>query len=126
MSDNNLNPYPEEMRLNLWPLCCGASILSGFKHVPGIDDDELHKQLDAVLESVPYNQVYKNEQMRPQVQFVVLNATQMGSPRIVKAVTDRGFRAIATFARTGKITLFVRDLNNSFKLIVEEKSDAVS
>ncbi len=33
--------FPSEMRTQLWPLCCGARIISGFKHAANLTLEDL-------------------------------------------------------------------------------------
>lgn len=86
--------YPEEMRRQLWPLCCGASILSGFKNVAQLDEDELVKDIQTLLAAdgpVPDAQVYAHETMRPKFTFLTLNSGQMQSAKIMSAIEKAGF-----------------------------------
>lgn len=111
--------YPEDMRTNLWPLCCGAAILSGFKNVGNKTDEELRAAImEQVTNSIPDNQVYAGEQIRPGTLFVTLNGGQMGSPKIVKALTDCGFVQFAQGTdRNAQQGFFVRTANGNFKLL---------
>lgn len=83
--------YPEEMRRQLWPLCCGASILSGFKNVQLLEPEELVQQIEDTIEAIPDLQVYGYEQIRPKLTFLTLNKGQMASEKIVNAVAKAGF-----------------------------------
>ena len=63
--------FPPEMRRQLWPLCCGASILSGFKNVAAISHEDLVKQINDVIDNHrPDFQVYGYEDMRPRLTFL--------------------------------------------------------
>lgn len=111
--------YPEEMRRQLWPLCCGASILSGFKDVQMLSDEELVKQIEATItDYVPDLQVYKGEQMAPRLTFLTLNNGQMTSQKIMNAIKKCGFVKIAEARPRGGVQgFFVRDESETFKLI---------
>jgi hypothetical protein len=100
-----LNPYPEEMRNQLWPLCCGAAIVSGFKGAP------TGEALDAALAAIPYNQVYSGETRKPQLVFICLNHDQAKSPSISKLLSDRGF---VLFMQASNTTYGVDSLPMSF------------
>lgn len=109
--------YPEEMRRQLWPLCCGASILSGFKQVNGLTDDELVEQIQGVIESsTPDFQVFKHEGMRPKLTFLTLNQQQMQSKKIMTAIEKVGFFKIGDAKPRGSDQgFFVRDTSNSWR-----------
>jgi hypothetical protein len=109
--------YPAEMRRQLWPLCCGASILSGFKDVGTIPEDKLVEQIKHTIDGmVPDLQVYGHESMMPKLTFLTLNSTQMGSDKIMSAVTKAGFVKFAEATPRGHAQgFFVRDVSNSFK-----------
>lgn len=110
-------PYPAEMRTQLWPLCCGAAILSGFKDAAGKTDEELLASINKTFdEMTPDHQVYVGEQMRPKLTFLTLNAGQAQSPKIMKAVTAAGFKLFATAAPRGSTqSFFYRDMSETFK-----------
>ncbi len=112
--------YPENMRRQLWPLCCGASIISGFKHVHMMDPDELVKKILSIIEEeVPDHQVYKDEVMMPALTFLTLNDGQMGSAKIMEAVKRAGFVKIGEGRPRGHAQgFFVRDTSDTFKLAV--------
>lgn len=85
-------PYPAEMRRQLWPLCCGASIISGFKEVNVLTEDELVEQINETITGyIPDLQVFSGEQMMPKLTFLTLNSTQMASKKIVSALSKAGF-----------------------------------
>ena len=90
-------PFPEEMRRMVWPLCCGFSILSGFKNVNQLTDDELVEDLQIVLSQNGKKtprldfQVYASEVMDPNITFLTLNDSQMRSTKIMKAIERVGF-----------------------------------
>lgn len=116
---SNKTPYPAEMRTQLWPLCCGAAILSGFKDVGLMTEDELDEQIKGILTtSIADHQVYEGEVMRPKLTFLTLNSSQLQSPKIMKAVKTAGFVQFAVAKpRGGDQGFFVRDLSNSMKLL---------
>lgn len=111
--------YPAEMRRQLWPLCCGASILSGFKSVNKLTDKELLADILAIVAKdgpVPDHQVFLDEIMRPALTFLTLNSGQMKSPKIMKAIEAAGFVSIGTAKPRGFIQgFFVRDTSNSWE-----------
>jgi hypothetical protein len=109
--------YPEEMRRQLWPLCCGASILSGFKNVATLSHDELVKQItETIDEMIPDHQVYLHETMKPKLTFLTLNSGQMNSPKIMKALEATGFVKIGEGQPRGSAQgFFVRDTSGTFK-----------
>lgn len=109
--------YPSEMRRQLWPLCCGASILSGLKDVQKFkDDEELATALISTIDDyVPDLQVFAHEQMRPGLTFLTLNSGQMGSPKIMAGVKKAGFVKFAEAKpRGGAQGFFVRDTSKTF------------
>lgn len=102
--------YPSDMRRQLWPLCCGASIISGFKSVNQLGDDELVADIEASVKMVPDMQVFANEQINPRFTFLTLNSGQMGSEKIMAAIEKAGFFLIGIGApRGGKQGFFLRD-----------------
>lgn len=112
--------YPEEMRRQLWPLCCGASILSGFKRVNVLTDEELLADIEALLASetcpVPDFQVYGYETMRPALTFLTLNYDQMRSKKIVKAIHAAGFVKIGEASPRGNPQgFFVHDASDTWQ-----------
>jgi hypothetical protein len=111
-------PYPEEMRRQLWPLCCGASIISGFKNVHMMTDDELVENIEATVKSTPDLQVYAGEQIKPKLTFLTLNNDQMKSPKIMTAIEKCGFVKFAEASPRGAPQgFFVRDDSKSFKAV---------
>lgn len=112
-------PYPSEMRRQLWPLCCGASILSGFKDIHQYKTNEdLVKAIKSTIDDyIPDLQVFKGEQMRPSLTFLTLNDGQMASPKIMDAIKETGFVKIGEASPRGRPQgFFVRDTSNSLKL----------
>ncbi len=111
--------YPAEMRRQLWPLCCGASILSGFKSVNVLSDEELLADITALINPdgpVPDLQVYKDEMMRPKLTFLTLNSSQLASPKIMKAIELAGFKSIGTAQPRGHVQgFFVHDASDTWK-----------
>lgn len=108
--------FPEPMRLQLWPLCCGVAILSGFKDIYGLDVPALTTKVEETLNTLPDFQVYAGEQMMPKLTFLTLNQGQTGSPKIMEAVTKAGFVLIGTARpRGGQQSFFVRDQSKSWK-----------
>lgn len=111
-------PYPGEMRRQLWPLCCGASILSGFKDVATLTPQQLVQQInDTIDKHVPDLQVYTGEQMTPKLTFLTLNSGQMGSKKIMDAIKEAGFIKFAEASPRGSPQgFFVRDQSTTFKV----------
>lgn len=109
--------YPPEMRRQLWPLCCGASILSGFKAVGNLSPEELVASIDETLNSVPDLQVYGSETINPQLTFLTLNGDQMKSKAILTAIDKAGFVQFgASTPRNSGQGFFYRDPTKTFKL----------
>lgn len=107
------NSYPANMRRQLWALCCGASILSGFKQVNQLSENELAEDIEACIGMVPDMQVFGGEQLNPKFTFLTLNSGQMGSPKIMAAIEKAGFFMIgAGTPRGGKQGFFLRDDTN--------------
>lgn len=108
--------FPEEMRRQLWPLCCGASILSGFKNIQNLTDAELVQQIEDVIKAVPDFQVFQTETMTPKMTFLTLNSSQMGSAKIMKAIKAAGFFEVGRGTPRGQPQgFFLRDTSNSWK-----------
>jgi len=108
--------YPDEMRTQLWPLCCGARIISGFKQAAALEVEELVAQIEQVMKAVPDHQVFGGEQMKPALTFLTLNSGQTASKKIMDAVTKAGFKLIFTAKPRGATqSFFVRDTSDSFK-----------
>jgi hypothetical protein len=109
-------PYPSEMRTQLWPLCCGASIISGFKAVATTPVPEIVAQIKEVLQAVPDHQVFKGEQMMPKFIFLTLNSSQMASKNIMDAITEAGFVKIGSGKPRGSDQgFFLRDDSKTWK-----------
>lgn len=110
--------YPGEMRTQLWPLCCGARIISGFKSAAYTDPEELKKQIEDALEATPDFQVFAGEVMRPALTFLTLNHNQMKSQKIMKIIRELGFVQFAVAQPRGHDQgFFVRDTTESFKFV---------
>jgi hypothetical protein len=108
--------YPSEMRRQMWPLCCGAAIASGFKHAGGITDDELDAEIKNMLTALPDFQIYHGEHMQPHLTFLTLNSSQMASAKIMKAVEKAGFKKIGEGKPRGSPQgFFLRDTSNTWK-----------
>jgi hypothetical protein len=102
--------YPSEMRRQLWALCCGASIISGFKEVNQLTDEELVADIKKCLATVPDMQVFGGETINPKFTFLTLNSGQMGSKKIMSAIEKCGFFRIGTGnPRGGEQGFFLRD-----------------
>ncbi len=108
--------YPANMRRQLWPLCCGASILSGFKDVMKLTEDKLVKQImDTINNEVPDLQVFAGEAMKPKLTFLTLNSGQMASKKIMDAIKAAGFVKIgAGSPRGAQQGFFVQDTSGTF------------
>lgn len=106
--------YPAEMRRQLWALCCGASIISGFKTVNQLTEDELVKDINDCIGMVPDMQVFGGEQMNPKFTFLTLNSGQMGSPKVMSALEKSGFFLIGMGKPRGSLQgFFLRDDSNA-------------
>lgn len=120
--------YPSEMRRQLWPLCCGASILSGFKAVATMTEAELDQSIKNACEvATPDFQVFLNEGMMPKFTFLTLNSSQMQSAKIMAAIGRAGFFEIGRGSpRSSPQGFFLRDTSNSWKATerVEAKAAA--
>lgn len=119
-------PYPATMRRQLWPLCCGASILSGLKAVHNLSEEQLTKDIVSTIdEYIPDLQVFKSETMMPNVTFLTLNADQMASSKIMKAILAAGFTKYGEATLRGHAQgFFVRDLTKTFKVVVTDGTTA--
>lgn len=107
--------YPEPMRRQMWPLCCGASIISGFKQVNTLTDDELVEQIEATMKSRPDFQIYAGETMNPALTFLTLNSGQMESKKIMAAIAKCGFKKIADAKpRGGTQGFFLKDTSKTW------------
>lgn len=109
--------YPDEMRTQLWPLCCGARIISGFKNVFELDADQLVKKINETIdEAVPDFQVYAHEEMTPAFTFLTLNSGQMASKKIMAAIEKAGFVKIGEGKPRGAPQgFFLRDTSKSWQ-----------
>lgn len=111
--------YPDDMRRQLWPLCCGASILSGFKKVNVLSDEELIADINTVLSPtgpVPDLQVFGHETMKPKLTFLTLNQGQMASKKIMDAIKKCGFVKIGEASpRAAPQGFFVHDTSKTWK-----------
>lgn len=117
--------YPTEMRTQLWPLCCGARIISGFKHAANLTIEQLVEEIEATLKAVPDFQVFQFEQMQPKLTMLTLNAGQMASPKIMKAVEKCGFQLVFTAKPRGsKQGFFVRDDSKTLEVSAKAKKAA--
>lgn len=102
--------YPSDMRRQLWPLCCGASIISGFKAVNALTEDELIADINACVGMVPDMQVFGGETLNPKFTFLTLNSGQMGSKKIMDCIEKAGFFLIGTGTPRGSQQgFFLRD-----------------
>lgn len=109
--------YPPEMRRQMWPLCCGASIISGFKSVNTLTEAELLADiLSTINDTVPDLQIFAGEQMKPAFTFLTLNSAQMASTKIMTAIKEAGFVRIGTGRpRGGDQGFFLRDTSKTWK-----------
>jgi len=110
--------FPPEMRRQMWPLCCGMSIISGFKSVNTLSDDELVKQIEHIC-TVPRPdfQIFQHEQMKPAMTWLTLNSGQMTSKKIMDAIKKCGFVKIGEARPRGSPQgLFLRDKSKTWKL----------
>lgn len=116
--------YPEEMRRQLWPLCCGAAILSGFKNVATLTEDELDAQIKNSIDvATPDFQVYMHETMKPKFTFLTLNSGQMQSPKIMKAIERAGFFKVGEGKPRGSTQgFFLRDTSGTWAPTGETKA----
>lgn len=118
--------YPSEMRTQLWPLCCGARIISGFKDAANYSHEELVSKINSIIdESVPDHQVFGGEQMMPKLVFLTLNSSQTASKKIMAAVNEAGFVKFGEGKPRGHVqSFFIKDMSNSFKTVAVEKGVA--
>lgn len=114
---DNTKSYPEEMRTQNWPLCCGAKIISGFKGVGTDTHEELVAQINDICDNyVPDHQIYGGEQINPKLCFLTLNQGQMNSAKITDAVKEAGFTLFAKgTGRNKEQGFWFRDATNSFR-----------
>lgn len=112
-------PFPDDMRRQLWPLCCGASIISGFKRVNVLTDEELLAAIQRLIAPDcprPDFQVFVGEQMRPTLTFLTLNANQLVSPKIMNAIKAAGFFQIGEAKPRGGVQgFFLHDASGTWK-----------
>ena len=110
--------FPPEMRRQMWPLCCGMSILSGFKDVAMLTEDELVQQIEYICTKPrPDFQIFAAEEMRPAMTWLTLADHQMASKKIMDAIEKCGFTLVGTGQPRGKPQgLFLRDTSKSWKL----------
>lgn len=115
--------YPEEMRTQLWPLCCGARIISGFKHAATISDEELLAEINHTInDMIPDHQVFQYETMMPKLIWLTLNSSQMASKKIMTAIEKVGFVKVLEAAPRGSAQgFFVKDLSGTAKTFAVEK-----
>ena len=108
--------YPAEMRRQMWPLCCGASIISGFKTVNQLTDEELVEQIEYICTTPrPDFQIFAGEHMKPSLTFLTLNSSQMASPKIMAAIEKCGFIKIGEGKPRGSPQgFFLRDTGGTF------------
>lgn len=113
--------FPSDTRTQFWPLCCGATILSGLEsEVIQLGQAELTELIRSNLEDyIPDFQVVGHMRQKcSAVVWLTLNKTQMSSPKLVNAVKVNGFVPVAwNMSMGGGITYFVRDLGGDFKLL---------
>lgn len=110
--------YPEDMRTQLWPLCCGAKTLSGFKQAHKYTDAAaMAKAITEALAVTPDLQVFVGESINPQTCFVTINGQQSASPKITEALKLAGFLQFAKgTTRNHGQTFWVRDTAGAFEL----------
>lgn len=115
---DNSKSYDAKMRTQLWPLCCGAKIISGFKAVQDLEPEELVKQIVDICDNyIPDHQVFGGETINPKLTFLTLNSGQMASPKIMKAIEAAGFVQFgAGKPRGSEQGFFLRDTSKSFRL----------
>jgi hypothetical protein len=115
--------FPPDMRRQLWPLCCGASIISGFKHAGRVTEDELLKEIENQLKQVPDFQVFQGEQLNPRLTFLTLNESQTKDTKLMSAVTKAGFKKFADGRPRGSLqSFFFRDDSNTFTVYPLEEA----
>lgn len=109
--------YPASMRRQLWPLCCGASILSGLKEAHKLTEEQLVADiLSTINDCLPDLQVFKGEQMKPALTFLTLNSPQMGSKKVVDAITKAGFVKIGEGKPRGSPQgFYVKDTSGTYQ-----------
>ncbi len=106
--------YPANMRRQLWALCCGASIISGFKSVNQLTEAELIADINACCGMVPDMQVFGGEQINPKFTFLTLNSGQMGSQKVMDALEATGFFLVGLGKPRGSLQgFYLRDDSNA-------------
>ncbi len=79
--------------------------------------EELDLKIQEVIDAVPDHQVFIGETMKPNLIFLTLNAGQMGSKKIVNAVTKAGFVKLAEASPRGLPQgFYVLDMSNTLKV----------
>ena len=79
--------FPAEMRRMIWPLCCGFSIISGFKNTLKLSEEALTSKIISIIEGdYPDFQVYEGEEISPSMTFLTLNEEQMNSNKVMRAI----------------------------------------
>lgn len=113
--------FPESMRRMVWPLCCGFSILSGFKSANFLSEEELLLDIETCCSINGKKsprldfQVFGGEMMDPNITFLTLNSSQMASEKIMKAIGKAGFVRIGIGRPRGSDQgLFMLDRNGTF------------
>lgn len=107
--------YPSDMRRQLWPLCCGAAIISGFNDVNVLTEDELVEKIHETMLPVPDLQVFVGETINPKLTFLTLNSSQMSSQKIMAALNKAGFVKIGEGKPRGSAQgFFIQDQSGSF------------
>ena len=118
---SNAKAYPSEMRTQMWPLCCGARIISGFKLAAQLSDAELDEQIAGTMSAIPDHQIFAGEKMKPAFTFLTLNSTQTASPKIMSAIERAGFKLIFTGKPRGSLqSWFLKDTSNTFQPVHTE------
>lgn len=108
--------YPSEMRTQMWPLCCGARIISGFKNVATLNDAQLDQAIKDTLAAIPDHQIFSGETFKPAFTFLTLNSGQTASPKLMAAVERAGFKLIFTGSPRGsKQSFFLLDTSGTYK-----------
>jgi hypothetical protein len=123
MSANQFGPtypghYPSEMRTQMWPLCCGASILSGLKNAGSLTKKELVTQItDTLQNKIPDHQIFAGETFKPAHTFLTLNQGQMSQTHLMEAIAEVGFVKIGEGRPRGTLQgFFLRDTSKTFKV----------
>jgi hypothetical protein len=111
------NNYPSEMRRQMWPLCCGASIVSGFKNTAKFSLEELVEEIEYVCKvPIPDFQIFAHEDFKPHMTFLTLNSEQMASQKLMQAIEKAKFVKIGEASpRYSSQGFFLRDTSNTWK-----------